>query len=273
MSEENLLSTITLILKILFLFYGLALLLLYFTQDKLLFFPDQRPLIECHLMTNPQFEYQQHLIDGETIRFIKYKNEKAQGNLILFHGNAGSACDRGFYVDGLKESPVNIILAEYPGYGGDSNKVSAKSILENGQALFDFIKNDNLPIILYGESLGTGVATWLASKNQISGLLLNHPYTSISEVGFHHYPFFPIGLINRHDFPSKKWAKDVKVKPIVFQGDRDQVIPLEFIEKQIQNFKEAPEYIKIEGAGHNDLLTNQEVFLRANQYISKVLLQ
>ncbi len=232
-----------------------------------MFFPNNTPLSKCYLLKYPTFSYEEKNIKNEKIRYLKFSHTKGKANIIVFHGNAGGACDRGIYAQRLSESEVNIILAEYPGYSGDQSKISEKTLLQNAQLLFDEIKKDGLPLILYGESLGTGVTTYLASKNKVLGLILHNPYTSISEVGQFHYPLLPINLLNKNSFNSKNWAQKVEVSPLIIQGEVDRTIPTSIVEKQLENFKNKPQYTKIKNADHNDLLSFPQVFEKANQYI------
>jgi len=236
----------------------------FFFQKSLLFFPDQTSLKKCSIVNLKNFEY----FEQDDVRYIKSTKENAKANLVLFHGNAGSACNRSVYVEGLNSLPINIILAEYPGYAGDTfGEMSEESFLLNAQKIISKIKRDKLPIFLYGESLGSAVATYLASKNEIRGLLLNNAYTSITDIAKIHYPFLLVEYLNTNSFNAKSWAKAVNVAPIVFEGVQDQIIPIENVEQQVKNFKKTPFFHRIQNVGHNDLLNSPIVFEEAKNYI------
>lgn len=238
--------------------------LFFIFQKSLLFFPNQSNLKFCPLVNSRSIEY----YEKENVRFLRAKKENAKANLIVFHGNAGSACDRGYYIEAFSSLPINVILAEYPGYAdGGVGELSQKSFLNSAKELMDLIQKKNLPLFIYGESLGTGVATYLASENKVDGLLLNNAFTSISDIAKFHYPFMLIDLLNVNTFNSKKWAKKVNVTPIIFQGTVDNIIPLENVEIQVKNFKNKPIFIRVGGAGHNDLLNFPIVFERGRKYI------
>lgn len=237
--------------------------LFYFLQESLLFFPSKKSLSECYLVNQPQISY----IEKSSVRYLRTNKKNTLASLIVFHGNASTACHGVHYIQEFSKEPIDIILAEYPGYSGDEGELSEENLLKNSQQLFDLISKDGKQIFLYGESLGTGVATYLAANNKVDGLLLNSPYTSITDVAKIHYPFLFVSWLNKNHFESKKWAKKVKVRPIIFQGTHDQVIPIENIELQRKNFASEPMYFPIKNGGHNDLFVFPTVFSEAKRYI------
>ena len=237
--------------------YCLFIIFIYFTQGSLLFFPNNEDFSTCpELKTYDSFPT---IIqkDNEEIRFYLRQISEARGWVIHFHGNAGRACNRSFVLENIGDLPLNIILAEYPGYSGNADKPGEKAFLSNARALLNYVEQENkhdLPIFLYGESLGTGVSIKLASEFDIEGLILQSPYTSIADVGQHHYPYLPVKLLAKHKFKADNWAKQVKSDVIILHGKKDRVIPIEFGKKLATSFPGKVDFQEFPDRGHNDMV-------------------
>lgn len=233
--------------------YALVLVLLYFFQDKLLFFPGSGSFGAC-----PEME--QRGASAQTASGIRYYalEKKAPDNwIVIFHGNAGNAGDRAYFFDLLKDLNSNMVVFEYPGYGKDWNKPGEKIFLSQALELVFLIKGldkKSLPIYLMGESLGTGVATWVAGQTEISGLILISPYPSIAAVAQYHYPWFPVKFLMKHKFSADDWAGRTTTPAILFHGINDDIIPIQFAREQYLNFKGEKELVEIESCGHNDIV-------------------
>ncbi len=233
--------------------YLLILAIFFFFQEKFLFFPSNAAFGNCQQME----QYRAMPIRFDDLRYYLQQKERANCWIIVFHGNAGDACDRVYFFDLLKNLNANMILFEYPGYGKDANRPGEKIFLKQALKLTQRIKMqnpDNLPIYLLGESLGTGVATWVAGQTEIEGLILFSAYTSIAAVARHHYPWLPVDRLLRNRFTADEWAKAVHAPVLLFHGVDDDIIPVEFSRKLLLNFKGDKELIEIDGCGHNDLL-------------------
>jgi len=241
--------------------YSLILVVLYFFQDKLLFFPGPTPFGNC-----PEME--QRNARAETVGDIRYylkTKSDPDAWIVIFHGNAGNACDRVYFLDFLKEFNSNLVVFEYPGYGKDLNTPGEAIFLKQALELILHIKRkdqDNLPVYLMGESLGTGVATFVATQTDIKGLILISPYTSIAQVGQHHYFWLPVKFLMKHKFLAHTWAGQTRTPAILFHGINDDIIPVHFARQQILNFKGEKELIEIPNCGHNDIIDTGEKILQ-----------
>lgn len=243
-------------LSLIFGTYIALVIFLYFVQERLMFFPDNRT---CDKLRSISFE-------GETIRFIEKTHPQATSTLIHFHGNAGGVCDRDFVFDYLKDAPINIILVEYPGYSGEEPFPTLKKIRENSLKVLQFFKNKGGPIFLYGESLGSSIVTSLASLEPVDGLILQSPFPSLGEVGQNAYPIFPVKWLIKNDFISNK----ISTKTLIFIAEEDEIIPPKLSEKQIKIFEKVKVF-RFENRDHNNLASNNQKlwnevidFLRAN---------
>ncbi len=233
--------------------YGLILAAFYFFQERFLFFPAPTSFGDC-----PGIE--RHNAKAEkfgNIRYYLQSKSHPDSWVVVFHGNAGNACDRTYFMDLLADFNSNIVLFEYPGYGNDLNVLKESLIIEQALELVLHIKDinsDGLPIYLLGESLGTGVATITAGHTQVSGLILISGFTSIGAVAQHHYFWLPVKYLLKHKFHADIWASKIKEPVIFFHGLNDDIIPISFARQQVANFKGEKKLVEISGCGHNDIL-------------------
>lgn len=184
--------------------------------------------------------------------------------MIVFHGNAGHIGYRGQFLKYFGDLGMGVLLAEYRGYGGNPGKPSERGLYKDARAYLDFlIDRQNISkqrIILYGESLGTGVAVQMAFENpadqsdqRYASLILEAPYTSLVDVAQKHYSYIP--FLDR--LIQDKYESDIKIDAIetpllVLIAGRDNVIPNGLSETLFQKAPEPKTLHKIEASGHND---------------------
>lgn len=257
---------------LLFLILGYAVVLagFYFLQEKFLFFPGNTPFGECPEMKRYNATAEQI---GKIRYYLKLVSEP-ESLMVVFHGNAGNACERTYFFNLLRPHRSNIVLFEYPGYGKDLSPPAESVILDQAYSLIEHLKENNtagLPIYLVGESLGTGVATYVASRIKIEGLILVSAYTSIADVAKKHYPWLPVNLLLRHKFHADLWAGKTSSPAILFHGTEDDIIPIRFAHSQVQNFTGENRLVEIPGCGHNDILDlgEQIITKEISSFISK----
>ncbi len=179
----------------------------------------------------------------------------AVGWIIVYHGNRDGAYERIEYAEHLAAGGMNVVLAEYPGYAGDSTKVGEWPILRHALAIYDAIapQCQGLPLFLLGESLGTAPATFVASRRPCKGLVLSTPYTSMAAVAAHRYPLLPVGPLTRHRLQAELWAPHVSAPVLVLQGTKDRTIPFAMARTQAGHFSRLRNFVSIPGAGHGNI--------------------
>ncbi|MCF8045565.1 MAG: alpha/beta hydrolase [Desulfarculaceae bacterium] len=203
--------------------YCLIVVLAYFFEEKMMFFPSGQ-FKDCPEADDLGVE----AVRTDGCRYYARKVENPSFRMIFFHGNAGCACDRMYFIEMFKELDADLVVFEYPGYGGDSQKPSQQVILDEAMRLLHHLQNETsapVPTYLAGESLGTGVATRLAAEGGAAGLILISPYTSITDVAAAHYPFLPVRLLSRNRFPAERWARTVTVRPSRFTAKTTPSFP------------------------------------------------
>ena len=205
-------------------------------QRRLIYYP--RTATEGELRALAETVELDPWVDGQS-RLIGWRSRGgAEGGdtgvtILVFSGNAGFALNRTYFIRGLSAgfgAAADVRIFEYPGYGAREGRPSEKAFKEAALAALDEALAEGEgkgPVLLVGESLGSGVAAYLAGRRPagVSGLLLITPFPSLTAVGRFHYPFLPVGLLMRDKFSSETALKDYE-GPIAFIiAEMDEVVP------------------------------------------------
>jgi pimeloyl-ACP methyl ester carboxylesterase len=205
---------------------------------------------------------------GETIGYqslTPHNDPRRHVAILITHGNAGSALDRTDFAlllrEALPELAISFYILEYPGYGAREGKPSQASFIEAAQNALSQIPES--PVILFGESIGTGVASALAteSPHRIAGLLLVTPFDSLVNVAQRKFPFIPARLFVLDPYPSSQWLQMYNGPMTIIVAGKDSVIPPRHAHNLYEDYTGPKELIKVPNADHNDvagLLTLEE---------------
>jgi uncharacterized protein len=235
--------------------YGGLLALMYIFQRSLMYFPDpvRTPPAAAGL---PQAE-EVILTSADREKLIAWHvaPHGTKPVVIYFQGNAGALNLRAVRFKWLTADGTGLVALSYRGYGGSSGKPSEAGFISDAMAAYDFVASryPSKPIVLWGESLGTAVATALAAEREVGGLILDAPFTSAADVGAAAYPFVPVRWFLKDTFHSDERIVRVKSPLLVLHGERDRVVPITFGERL---FKLAPgpkQMIRFPLGGHVDL--------------------
>jgi fermentation-respiration switch protein FrsA (DUF1100 family) len=166
--------------------------------------------------------------DGQ--RLIAWYAPPASGEPTLFylHGNAGALVHRASRVRLYRAQGYGVFMLAYRGYSGSTGRPTETNIVADALMAYDtldaFTPRDS-KIIVYGESLGTGVAVQVAAKRRPDGMVLESPFSSAADVAAHLYPFLPVYWLLKDRFESISYIGDVKAPLLVLQGGRDTIVP------------------------------------------------
>lgn len=197
------------------------------------------------------------------------------GTIVLFHGNGGTALDRGFYLKPFMGLGFRVILAEYPKYGGRPGKVGEKPFVAAGlETVRLAYEQYTEPLYLVGESLGCGVAAAIAKKTTvpIAGIILITPWDTLASVAKSLFPYLPVQLVLTDKYDSIGNLKSFKNKISVVGAERDDILP---IKHAINLYNALPEGRKkmwiIKGAHHNDwpLYAEKTLFKEITDFVKK----
>lgn len=215
-------------LKIFAVVYAAALATMAFVQRDLLFVAthDQRPPAAIGL-PNVQ-EIQVKTSDGETLVAWLVPPREDRPFLVYFHGNAGTIDWRANALRELTRDGAGLLAVEWRGYGASTGAPTQEGLQQDALAAYDYAiaagaRADR--IVLVGESLGTGLAAWVARQRPVAGLVLDSPYSSIADVAAANYWMFPTRLVIRDPFPAAEWIKDVRAPVWATHYSQDPIIP------------------------------------------------
>ena len=233
--------------------YFCLCLLAYVFQEKLLFFPTR---------INESFSYLKEYRNNEIV--IKHNDVELHGwlinpdksTLIIYYG--GNAEEVSLNIDDFKDYlDCAVLLLNYRGYGKSSGSPSQKNLFADALYVYDYVVNKTEQkydrIILFGRSLGAGIAIYLASERKVDRMILISPYDSIVNVAKGHYPILPVRMLLRHPFNSMSYIKDVNVPILAIAAERDNVIPYKHTKNLVNQLGEKCSEVIIKGAGHNDV--------------------
>lgn len=168
---------------------------------------------------------------GNRIGWWKSAPGPAGGTVLVTHGNASIALERGYVVDPIQEArPLDVFVLEYPGFADRPGQPSQVTLLAAAADGLHMLTNRPGPLYLVGESLGTGVAAYLAGQfpDQVAGVCLLAPYTDLGDVAADHFPWLPARWLLRDRFPAAAWLRRFNGPVAVFVGESDHTVPPEF---------------------------------------------
>ena len=221
---------------------------MYFAQRSLMYHPapglpaPPPPFGEILLQTK----------DGLDLVAWEARAEPGRPVLIYFHGNGGSIAGRVFKVMRYVEAGYGVLLVSWRGYGGNPGSPSEEGLLADGRAALAHV-GEGAPIVLLGESLGSGVAVRLAAERAPAGLILEAPFTSAADVGARAYWWLPVRLLIRDRFDSLRWIGRVQSPLLLLHGERDDVVPPEQGRRLLAAANEPKRGVFLPRAGHADV--------------------
>lgn len=176
--------------------------------------------------------------------------------VVVFNGNAGNRAHRAPLAAALRRHGLQVLLVDYRGYGGNPGAPSKNGLAADARAARAYVAGrpdvDRSRIVYFGESLGTAVAVDLAVEHPPAALVLRSPFTSMRELGQHHYPFLPVGLLLRDRFAAIDQIQRVRVPLLVIAGGHDRIVPIDN-SRRLYDAAVAPKTLFVlPDADHND---------------------
>jgi fermentation-respiration switch protein FrsA (DUF1100 family) len=235
--------------------YGGVLALMYVFQRSLMYFPDRSRIPPAAAGLPRAEEVTLTSADGERLIAWHVPPQGSKPVVIYFHGNGGALNLRADRFRWLTVDGFGLLGLSYRGYGGSSGKPSEAGLLLDASAAYDFAAARYPPgrIVLWGESLGTGVAVALAAEQPIGGLMLDAPFTSAGDIGASAYPFIPVRWFIKDSFRSDQRIRRVKAPLLVLHGDMDGIVPVRFGERLFALANEPKQMVRFPLGGHVDL--------------------
>src|SRR5712671_2718727 len=193
--------------------------------------------------------------DGEKVIVWHIPAKPGHPVILYFHGNGDFLA--GFFgrFRDLIADGTGIVALSYRGYAGSSGQPSERGLLLDAAAAYAFstTRYGADRIVVWGFSLGTGVAVALAAEQPIGKLILEAPYTSTVDVAASAFPIFPVRLVMKDPFHSDRRIARVRAPLLMMHGARDPTVPIIFGERLFALANEPKKFVRFDGGGHNDL--------------------
>ncbi len=180
--------------------------------------------------------------------------------IVFFHGN-GQAYE--YWSEKLayfRDEGYGTLLAEYRGYAGNSGDPSEAGLYADARAYIEWLRDTKniqpQDLVLYGESLGTGIAVQMGKEYQVRALVLESPFSSAADVAAATYPFFPVSWLMSDQYLSIEKTATLKMPKLFLHALNDEIINIRFARKLYNKMPEPKRFVTIESGGHNDLYDN-----------------
>ena len=235
--------------------YAGLLALMFIFQRRLMYFPDPRPIAPDVAGLAQAQEVTFKSSDGENLIAWFVAPGAGKPLVIYFQGNAEGLRARVSRFEWLIADGTGLLALCYRGYGGSTGTPSEQGLIRDGEAAYEFARARIAParIVVFGESLGTGVAVALAATHAVAGVILDAPFTSAADVGAAAYPFVPVRWAMKDTFRSDLRIARVTAPLLVLHGAQDRVVPVRFGEKLFALAREPKRFVRFPRGGHVDL--------------------
>lgn len=224
-------------------------------QRKLMYFPDPTYYTPAQAGLADVSERVIETADKARVLawFARAKPERP--TLLYFHGNAGGLETRNERIRKYMARGLGVFMMTYRGFGGSSGTPSETANVSDGLLAYDALVAAGVAasdILVYGESLGTGVAVQVAAARPVGGLVLDAPYTSMVDLAALHYPLIPGRWFMTDRYETRRHIAGVTAPLLILHGEADTIIPVE-MGRAVFDLAAAPKVIKtFPGAGHSD---------------------
>lgn len=227
----------------------------YFLQEKLIFNPISLPK-NYKFPFSYDFEERFYKVDERIeLSCLLCKTPKSKGLIFYIHGNADNLRYWGEFAPFFLKKNYDVFMFDYRGFGKSDGKIKGERMLQRDtkilyNKMLQEYKEEN--IIIYGFSIGTGIASRLASRNHPKCLILEAPYFNFIELVKYHKSYLPANLISKYYFRTNRYLTEVEVPIYIFHGTEDRKVPF-YLGEKLKGANPRLKFIAIKGATHNDM--------------------
>jgi fermentation-respiration switch protein FrsA (DUF1100 family) len=272
MKKNNMMKRVAGWITTLVLAYLVFILSLGVMQRHLMYFPDPAPFVPAEWALRELQAFPVTTEDGlQLISWYMPPKTTDKFTIVFFQGNAGHLGHRNYKVRPWIEAGYGVLMVGYRGYG-NPGKPSEEGLYDDARSTIQTLLAKNIPenaLVLYGESMGTGVAVQMATEFDASGLILESPYTSIPDVGADRYPLVPVHILLSDRYDSLHKIDNVHMPLLLLHGEKDNVVPTKFGRELFAAAHEPKQAEYVPDAGHNDVY-NAHVEQVVLDFISKL---
>ncbi len=236
--------------------YLLMALALFLLQENLLFRSQRLSPDYVFNISIPHKEILLPVNNRKNLSIVQFTvpDSVCKGVVLYFHGNKKNIERYAPFANNFTDNHYEVWMIDYPGFGKSTGKRSEQIMYEDASLLYQMARSrfSKDSIVIYGKSLGTGVASWLASVKDCKSLVLETPYYSMDALLHHYTKIFPVNWLSKYHFPTYRYFEKIEVPVILFHGTNDGVIPYNHSLRLAKKNKRA-KLIPVEGGRHNDL--------------------
>ena len=247
-------------------------LLLYFFQPKFVYMPFQEL---AATPVNKNLPYEDVFLDtSDNVKihgwFVPHENPRA--TLLFLHGNGGNISHRLEKLSIYNQLGLSILIIDYRGYGLSEGNISEQGTYLDAETAWTYLTQEkNIPgnrIIIYGESLGGAIASWLASHVTAGALVIESSFTSIADMGKYYYPYLPVKLLTRIKYPSIEYIGNVQYPILIIHSPQDDIVPYTQGVELYEAANEPKSFLEIAGDHNGGFYTSGELYSKGlDQFI------
>lgn len=246
-------------IKLILIVYIITGIAIYFLQDMIMFHPVQLKHDEKYNFSEPHKEVNIPINDQSNLSVVQFttKDSLPRGVVLYFHGNKRNISWYARFAPYFTKHNYEVWMIDYPGYGKSTGKFDEQTLYAWAKLVYKLARSRYAAdsIIIYGKSLGTGIAAQLASTSNCKRLVLETPYYSMTSMVRRYFFMYPVDWMIHYKIPTWQYLQHVEVPVTIFHGTDDGLIPYGNCERLKKELKKGDEFITIENGGHNDLFT------------------
>lgn len=195
---------------------------------------------------------------------------RAKFVMLFCHGNGGNLTSRPGYYRAILETGVNLLTFDYRGYGRSGGEPSEAGTYTDAEAAYQWLRTRGFApehILVWGESLGGGIASHLAATEPVGGLMLQSTFTSIPDIGAELFPWLPVRLISRIKYDTHSRLPHLKCPVVVMHSRGDTTIRFPHGERNFAAAREPKAFVELEGDHNDALLANRAAYVSGAEKI------
>jgi uncharacterized protein len=257
------------IVIIIYVVFGAAL---YFLQNAILFHPVTLKRDHNYNFPEPHRDISIPINDQDVLNLVDFSSTDTitRGVVLYFHGNKKNISWYSKYIPYFTRHGYQVLMIDYPGFGKSTGKLTEQKLYNWALQVYKIAHKrfSADSIIIYGKSMGTGIAAQLASIRDCRKLILETPYYDFPSTISHYLPIYPVRWMIRYDLPTYNYLKNVSAPVTIFQGTKDRLVTYKNAKRLKPFLKPGDEFITVKGAGHNNLFNYKEVIHKLDSLLT-----
>jgi len=256
-------------------FYILLVIVVFFFQRSLLYHPSVDNYLTDEAIKAPAGIKKVQITTKDNIELLGWfynKDLEKFKTILFFHGNAGSLENRTYKLNHFKNLNVNFLIIAWRGFSGNKGKPNERGLYEDARSAIEWLKKKDVNeknIILYGESLGTGVAIEVAQQKKYAGIILESPFTSMINMGKKYYPIFPVSFLLKDKFESDKKIANISIPILIMHGKIDKIVPY-YMGKKMYELANEPKFFYSQEYGDHMVEYDKKLLSALGKFIQSL---